>query len=1076
MMTNEILRARPQTLHAVRTLALLSLLVGVTAAATGGEIQWRSAPSESPASAAPVTAHLSASETLAALAARPALSRAVLHFSAPVDARQRGALEDAGITLLSYLGNNAFFATLHADRLDIAAVERIGNVRAAEAIDPVAKLDPVLAEGETPGWAVVNPGEAAPIIGAYVMFHRDVDLDQEAPPVMGLYGAAVRDVLETVNALVVELPLTVVHDLATEDEVQWIEPALPRLSTTNNSNRARVQADVVQGIPYGLDGSGVTVLVYDGGTARSSHLDFSGRLTVHDGSGMASHATHVSATIGGDGSASSGTYKGMAPGVTILSYGFEYDGSGTFLYTNPGDIESDYGAAIAMGADISNNSIGSNTESNGFACSYQGNYGLTSSVIDAIVRGSVSGGEPFRIVWSAGNERQGDRCDVEGYGDYYSSAPPAGAKNHLCIGALNSNDDSMTSFSSWGPMDDGRLRPDFCAPGCQSDGDGGVTSAFATSDTAYGVYCGTSMSSPTTCGIAALLLQDYRAQFPGDPDPRNSTLKVLFAHNAVDLGNTGPDYQYGYGSLRIKDTIDFMRTGNFFEDEISQGGSVEFVVHVDVGDPVLKATLAWDDYPGTPNVNPTLVNDLDLRVYDPEDNPYYPWTLNPLNPSGAAVQTQEDHLNNIEQVVVNSPQPGTWRIEIIGYDVPEGPQPFSLCAGPNLVPSGIRFNFPGGLPDPLMPGVAESFDVEIMAVTESIIPGSPTLHFRYDGGDWLSASLTPQGDDLYLATLPPPVCTATPEFFISVEGSVSGYVTRPRLAPAEVFAAEVGEFVTPFADDFETDLGWTVGAPDDDAATGIWDRADPEGTEAQPEYDHTLDPGVQCYVTDSRAGESLGAWDVDGGKTTLFSPVFDLASVADPIISYYRWYSNDTGATPNTDVFVVDISNDGGANWTNAETVGPDGPGTSGGWLYHEFSVADVIVPTTQMQMRFIASDEGDGSLVEAALDDFEASSFECLGEFEDCNGNGIVDSDDIASGRSDDNNGNGVPDECDSVGCPGDINFDGVINLDDLAELLGNYGMTSGATFADGDLDDDGDVDLSDLAALLGVYGQYCE
>ena len=68
------------------------------------------------------------------------------------------------------------------------------------------------------------------------------------------------------------------------------------------------------------------------------------------------------------------------------------------------------------------------------------------------------------------------------------------------------------------------------------------------------------------------------------------------------------------------------------------------------------------------------------------------------------------------------------------------------------------------------------------------------------------------------------------------------------------------------------------------------------------------------------------------------------------------------------------------------------------------------------------------------------------------------------------------MPDECESVGCQGDINFDGVINIDDLAELLGHYGMTSGATFADGDLDDDGDVDLDDLAEILGVYGQSCE
>jgi len=55
----------------------------------------------------------------------------------------------------------------------------------------------------------------------------------------------------------------------------------------------------------------------------------------------------------------------------------------------------------------------------------------------------------------------------------------------------------------------------------------------------------------------------------------------------------------------------------------------------------------------------------------------------------------------------------------------------------------------------------------------------------------------------------------------------------------------------------------------------------------------------------------------------------------------------------------------------------------------------------------------------------------------------------------------------------PGDLDGDGDVDLSDLAQLLGNYGTTSGATYADGDLDGDGDVDLSDLAALLGHYGE---
>ncbi|UCD30429.1 MAG: S8 family serine peptidase [Planctomycetota bacterium] len=457
------------------------------------------------------------------------------------------------------------------------------------------------------------------------------------------------------------------------------------MSEINDSNRAITEADIVQAAPYNLDGSGVTVLVYDGGYARAGHVDFQGRLTVGDTSGLSDHATHVSGTIGGAGVANP-AYKGMAPNVTIESYGFEVEGGlqAGFLYTDPGDLEADYAEAInTYGADISNNSIGSNVESNGFDCAWQGDYGVTSALIDAIVGGSL--GAPFRIVWANGNERQGSRCDVEGYGDYYSTAPPAGAKNHITVGALNSNDDSMTYFSSWGPVDDGRMKPDVSAPGCQSGGDGGVTSTSSAGDTAYTTKCGRSLASPTVCGLSALLLQDFRVQFPNRPDPRNSTLKILLAHNAVDLGNIGPDYQYGYGSVRIRQTIDFMRTGNFLEDQVDQDGIFSVLVVVDPGAPELKVTLAWDDVPGTPNVDPALVNDLDLRVFDPDSQQHYPWTLDPLNPSAPAVQTQANHVDNIEQVFVNSPAAGVWRIEVYGLSVPQGPQSFSLCAFPTLI-------------------------------------------------------------------------------------------------------------------------------------------------------------------------------------------------------------------------------------------------------------------------------------------------------------------------------------------------------------------------------------------------------
>jgi len=646
--------------------------------------------------------------SFAALAQRGSDRHVVVQFNQPIDEDLKADLAAKGLKLLSYLGSNSFFAFLDSDRIDAPAISATGVVNDVLAIKPVWKMHSYLAQGNVPLWAVVSgmkglteeeladPGKRLavaasqenPVVGAYVLFHKDVSLHGVADSVVRQHGARVRSYLESINGLVIELPYSEIESLVEEDAVSFIEPPLPGFKVLNDSNRARVGAETLWSPPYGLDGSGVSVLVYDGGTALASHLDFQGRAHVRDSSGTHYHSTHVAGTIGGAGVANP-AYKGMAPGVTIESYGFEQEGGlhQGFLYTDPGDLEADYTEAITVyGADISNNSIGTNTAWNGFPCEWEGNYGVTANLIDSIVRGDVTG-EPFRIVWANGNERGGACGSL-----YHTTAPPACGKNHITVGALNSNDDSMTDFSSWGPTDDGRIKPDVSAPGCQSNGDGGVTSCSDSSNSAYTTLCGTSMASPTVCGVGALLLQEFRNQYPGEPDFRNSTLKAILAQTGQDNGNTGPDYQFGYGSVRAQPAADVIRDGNFLESELSQGETVMFMVIVNPGDTELKVTLAWDDVPGEPDVLPNLVNDLDLKVFDPSGVQHYPWTLDPANPSAPAVRNQEDHVNNIEQVVIDAPTPGAYRVEIYGYNVPMGPQSFSAVATPALVacsPTGV---------------------------------------------------------------------------------------------------------------------------------------------------------------------------------------------------------------------------------------------------------------------------------------------------------------------------------------------------------------------------------------------------
>jgi len=144
-------------------------------------------------------------------------------------------------------------------------------------------------------------------------------------------------------------------------------------------------------------------------------------------------------------------------------------------------------------------------------------------------------------------------------------------------------------------------------------------------------------------------------------------------------------------------------------------------------------------------------------------------------------------------------------------------------------------------------------------------------------------------------------------------------------------------------------------------------RADPVGTSYQPEDDHTPDPGSICFVTGNAApGDPAGTNDVDGGRTTLISPRFDLSGASWASVSYWRWYVD---ATSEDDVFRVDISADDGDTWQSLESVTE----SAYPWVRAVFENVGATIPLTgDMRLRFIAEDVGEGSLVEALVDDLE--------------------------------------------------------------------------------------------------------
>ena len=295
-------------------------------------------------------------------------------------------------------------------------------------------------------------------------------------------------------------------------------------------------------------------------------------------------------------------------------------------------------------------------------------------------------------------------------------------------------------------------------------------------------------------------------------------------------------------------------------------------------------------------------------------------------------------------------------------------------------PDEISIDMPNGNPELINPA-GFTFAVQISEATPGLlVAGSEQLHFD-TGSGFSSVALVNLGSGNYEAQFPAIACGTPVTYYISARTTTGVTWNEPPAAPTILY------LTTPALDktllienDMESGQGWIAGAPGDSATGGVWVRRNPNGTIAQTGFDHTDDPGVVCWVTGNGilTGSSfMNEADVDNGVTTLTTSPIDL-SLGDASISYWRWYSNFLGNNRNEDVFEIDISNNGGATWTNVETIGPGGPGPMGGWLYHQFTVSDFVVPTQQILVRFVASDLLGPSTVEAAIDDFAVTRYSC--------------------------------------------------------------------------------------------------
>ena len=348
--------------------------------------------------------------------------------------------------------------------------------------------------------------------------------------------------------------------------------------------------------------------------------------------------------------------------------------------------------------------------------------------------------------------------------------------------------------------------------------------------------------------------------------------------------------------------------------------------------------------------------------------------------------------------------------------------PTGVCAPP----PPIAFTFPEGLPEFLDP------DGHIIRVVVAGVDGATVQAgsgmLRYDAGAGIvEIPMVETSPNNYNAVFPTLDCGTRVEYEFTATTTDATTVTAPSTSPDRRYIAEVTtDLDVVFADNFETDQGWTV-ENDPGLADGAWERSTPVGGGLRQDPPFDADGSGQCFLTDNEPGNS----DVDGGHTVLVSPIMD-ATQGDAHICYWRWFSNGQ----DDDIMTIDISEDGGATWTNLESLGPTGPDTQGGWIFRSFRVADFITATNQFRIRFDVSDLGNGSIVEAGIDGVRLK-------------------------RAAD------PFICEEV-CPGDLNMDGVVDDGDLLIVVGDWGSNGGIS----DLNGDGVVEILDLIQIMNLMG----
>ncbi len=708
----------------VRLLPLLGVLVARLA--SGSEAGERSLISLNsrvidPAAAAAVADHLPA-----ALRAEPGARGSeyqLVKFSGPVTARELQGLADATESVYTYLPHDTFLVRVRQDGREASRLAALGASWTG-AYHPAYKLSRFVTAIEPPLFtasAVEREGKRIVMLQVY----PDADLpavlaEIQARGAEGVVGARPNGFFSRIRLLLTPTEIVRLREtLAQIPEVFWIDVE-PRRVLLNDTTVWVGQSGLAggQALPVfdqGLHGEGQVVAVLDTGidpdmcyfrdTVRGlpPRNECNGGTTIDSlqrkvlavdflwsnecSGGIASsewdtqgHGTHVAGTVAGDNFANPiarNPGDGMAPGAKLVVQDCGYQVNACADCPGIGcpvvDLNPIFQQTYTQGARIHSNSWGDQEDA-----SPQNNYTTGSQDVDEFMWNH----KDFLIFFAAGNSGPGTA----------SVGSPSTAKSAVSVGATSrgSSAGSMASFSSCGPTDDGRIKPEITVPGANivsAARDGSVT----TNNCGTVGMSGTSMATPGAAGLTALVRQYFvdgfyptGAAIPGNSFvPSSALLRATLVNSGETMSGAGaiPGNCQGWGRVMLDNALQFGSESRklWLRDDstgFAAGSTNEdrsFTFTVAAGQP-FKATLSWTDYPSTPAANPHLNNDLDLIVTGPGGT----YRGNVFASGQSTTGGSADRRNTLEQVLLSAPSAGTYTVTARSFTVPNGPQPFAL--------------------------------------------------------------------------------------------------------------------------------------------------------------------------------------------------------------------------------------------------------------------------------------------------------------------------------------------------------------------------------------------------------------